>query len=147
MLRITTISASNESRMRSDWRFWAITTSKRRFSALTVSSVLSASASLARSTTNRAAAAPPPATHAATARRDHARQPPRRSGGRGQERRRPFHPHRDLLTPRLDVGGEVGALGGALDDLFGVLGCEPLLALQVFAEAPRAHRQVPCQDR
>src|SRR5205809_450141 len=47
MPRMTLISATSESRIFSDWRFWAITASKRRFSVRTPSSRASATRSRA----------------------------------------------------------------------------------------------------
>src|SRR3989440_4528645 len=79
--------------------------------------------------------------------RVHPAQPARRARRRREECRRPLHPHRDLLAPRVDVLRQVGALRLSLDDPLGVFGGQPLLPLQTLAEPPRAHRQVPRQHR
>src|SRR6266480_2363153 len=47
--------------------------------------------------------------------------------------------------PGTDVAGQIGMLRRALDDLLGFLTREPFFALQVFAEAARADREIAGQ--
>src|SRR6266571_3213853 len=161
------ISATSESRIRSDCRFCAITASNRRFSIRTASrfdwstrsrvlSVMKSSRPPPITTTAEALAAmshgflmlaiSPRKSGSASLKPKPLPQPARGAGRGLEERRCPLHPHRQLLGPRLHVGREIPALRQALDQPLRILGGEPLLPLQVLAEAPRAHRQVPRQD-
>src|SRR5439155_708884 len=126
MPRMTLISATSESRIFSDWRFWAITASKRRFSIRTASSRASA-------------------TRSPAADRAHPPQAARRARGGREKRGGPLHPDGDLLAPRLHVWRQVATVRQALNHPLGVFRRQPLLALQVLAETARAHRQVPRQ--
>src|SRR5439155_1563033 len=138
MPRMTLISATSESRIFSDWRFWAITASKRRFSVRTPSSRASATRSRAVCVKNSSTTPTITTADVALAAISHGflivAMRPRKSG-------------RASLNPRLHVRRQVGAMRQALNHPLGVFRREPLFPLQVLAEAARTHREVARQHR